>query len=223
MTNFGVLRENMVESQVRPNDVTDRRIIRAMSSIERELFVPSSMRPLAYMEGEIEVRPASDSGPARAMLSPMVLAKLTQLAEIEKSDLLLDIGCSNGYSTALFARLSDSVVGLECDERLAKEAGERLGQLNVDNAAIVTGPLQSGYPSEGPYDVIFLNGSVPELPMTLVDQLKEGGRLVTIVGSRVQGRAVRILRTGGEPALFWSFDASAPELPGFVRKPAFAL
>ena len=208
-------RLNMVESQVRPNDVTDNRIITAMLKIERENFVPKASRSLAYMEGDIAIPAEEGETGARALLAPMVLAKLIQLADIMDTDLVLDVGCASGYSTAILASLAEAVVGLEQGAGRVEKATNNLAAANIDNAAIVEGPLNEGYPSQGPYDVILLNGRIPQSPEKLLSQLKPGGRLVGILGEGVSGKAVIWLNTGQAWTSREAFEAQASDLPGF--------
>jgi protein-L-isoaspartate(D-aspartate) O-methyltransferase len=221
MSDFSEARFNMVESQVRPNQVTDARLLRALLEVPREKFVPASMQALAYMEEEIVVAQASSDAPARTLMSPMPLARMIQLAEVEPDNLVLDVGCVSGYSTAVLARLAESVVGLECNERLAEQASQTLMELEVDNAAVVSGPLPDGYISEGPYDVILLNGSVPEVPGALLKQLKDGGRLVTIIAQNNFGQATLFRNSAGRVSQRSVFDASAQPLTGFEREQEF--
>lgn len=221
MNMFSEARKNMVESQVHPNDVTDTRILSAMLSVPREQFVPSSRRGIAYMD---EAVPINDENvqPRRFLMEPMPTAKLMQLADIRRGDLVLDIGSGTGYSSSLLAQLADSVVALESEEALAEAANKILADLEIGNVAVVQGDLAAGYPQEGPYDVIFLNGAVSEVPEALFSQLNDGGRLVTVIGDGPIGVAWIYLKTGdhigGRPA----FDASIPPLPGFELPQKFS-
>ena len=221
MSDFETQRLNMVESQVRTNDVTDRRIIAAMMDLPREEFMPSAVRSLAYMDHDVNVRTASGDLPARAMLSPMVVAKRIQLAAVEDGDLVLDVGCATGYSTAILARLGESVVGLEGDDALSDRASATLSKQGIDNAAIVVGPLRDGRPDQGPYDVIVLEGRVEAVPERFREQLKEGARLVAIVGKGPIGQATCFTRHGNDWSVTKAFDAAAPALPGFEQAETF--
>ncbi|MFP4005064.1 MAG: protein-L-isoaspartate O-methyltransferase family protein, partial [Alphaproteobacteria bacterium] len=158
---YRTARLNMVDSQVRTNAVTDRRIIEAMQILPRERFVPRSLRPLAYMGEPLEV--AED----RYLLDPRTLSKLIQAAEVEADELVLDVGCVTGYSTAVLAHLAETVVGLEADAALAEEATRLLTDLGIDNTAVITGELAAGAPAQGPFDVIFVNGGVEIVPEPL--------------------------------------------------------
>ncbi len=215
----------MVESQLRPNQVTDTSLISAMRSLPRELFVPPARRRLAYMDGPIEVFPSVDGAPARFLLAPMVLARLIQLAAVEPNDLVLDVGCATGYSTAVLAQLGHSVIGLEPEPELAAFARRALQELGAD-ARIVEGLLEQGNAASAPYDVIVLNGSVPVPPEGLLAQLKEGGRLACVVatgrGRSTQGRAYLFVKVEGEASGLPHFDAGADPLPGFAPEPVFS-
>lgn len=221
MTDYTTARTNMVDSQVRPNKVTDPRIINAMLDVPRELFVPASMRSLAHMDEDIFFQTAGLSSLDRCMVAPMTLARLVALAAVEDDDVVLDIGCASGYSTVLLARMAAAVVGLECDDGLFERASKNIVDMEADNAAIICGDLAEGYPPEGPYDVILLQGSVREIPESLFASLKEGGRLVAIIGNRGIGQACLYRKIGGEITGISAFDAAAPELPGFETAAEF--
>ena len=214
-------RRAMICSQLRPNQVTDRRLLAVMGALPREAFVPAGKRSLAYMDEGVEVWPSIDGAPARFLLAPIVLARLIQLAAIGEDDTVLDVGCATGYSTAVLARLARSVIGLEAEPELAAAAKATLQELAIANARIVTGPLNQGHAETGPYDVILLNGSVPEVPKTLTAQLKQEGRLVAVVANGIQGKGYLFFRTGDEASGLPHFDAGAKPLPGFAPEPCF--
>jgi protein-L-isoaspartate(D-aspartate) O-methyltransferase len=213
-----IQRKNMVESQVRPSDVTDRRIIRAMLELPREEFVSERVRDLAYMDGPVQVTAA---GPARSLLSARVFAKLVQAAEIEPEDAVLDVGGATGYSTAVLARLAGTVVALECDGALAELARAKLAS-QPGKVQVVEGNLEDGWSADGPYDAIVVEGAVQEVPPQLLDQLKDGGRLVAIIGEGRMGRAAVWRREGKAFGRLDIFDASADPLPGFRKAREFA-
>jgi protein-L-isoaspartate(D-aspartate) O-methyltransferase len=189
------------------------------------MFVPRKFRDLAYMDEAIEVFPSIDGAPARFILAPMVLARLAQLAAVEPDDKVLDVGCATGYSTAVLAGLGRSVIGLEPEPELAEAARGALRHLGIANADVVEGSLAGGHPDRGPYDVILLNGSVPEIPETLLAQLREGGRLAAVLSSGAnsgsQGKAYLFVKVGGEASGVPHFDAGARPLPGFLPAPCF--
>ncbi len=220
MPAYDAARANMVENQVRPNKVTDFRVLDAMAAVPRERFVPKKFAGIAYVDEDIAV------SPGRYLMEPMVLARLLQAAAIESGDVVLDIGCATGYSTAVLARLADTVVAVESDTDLAETAVALMTELDADNTAVVTGELAEGYANQAPYDVIVLGGAVDEVPRALSDQLVEGGRLVAVVtggdggGNRV-GRATLMRRLHGALSSRVLFDASVPPLPGFAIERGF--
>ena len=222
MSNFKAERENMIESQVRPNAVTQGELLKAMLNTPRELFVPPSQRSLAYMDGAMRIEAARDGQPARYLLSPMVFAKLAQLAEITQADKVLDVGAATGYSTAILARLAREVVALECDAGLAALAKDALSQERIENARVMADPLQDGFQAESPFDVIFLNGRLGCEPELLFSQLSEGGRMVAIMGGETAAKAQLFRKIDSRIQRVTAFDAGAPLLPGFEPKQAFA-
>jgi protein-L-isoaspartate(D-aspartate) O-methyltransferase len=226
MIDFGQARTAMVECQLRPSQVTDRRILAAFAAIPRERFVPPAKRALAYSDASLEVFPSIDGAPARFLLAPVVLARLLQLAQIEPNDSVLDVGCMTGYSTAVISRLTRSVLGLETEPELVDALRANLAELGITNAGTAEGELRLGAPTLGPYDAILLNGSVPEIPEALFRQLREGGRLVAVIagegaGRPRQGRAYRFVKLDGEASGVSHFDANAKPLPGFAQEPCF--
>jgi protein-L-isoaspartate(D-aspartate) O-methyltransferase len=214
MTDFAVQRQNMVESQVRPNGITDARVIDAMAAVPRELFVPEERRALAYMDEDVLVAVTPDGG-RRWLMEPMTFARLLQLAEIGPGEVVLDVGCATGYSTAVIAALAESVIAVEEDQVLAEEATARLGELGITNAAVVNAPHAAGLPGEAPFDVIFINGRIPSLPRPLLKQLKDGGRLVAVVGETEVAPALLCTRHGEAFSRRAQYDASVAPLPGF--------
>jgi protein-L-isoaspartate(D-aspartate) O-methyltransferase len=221
MVDFLQQRINMVESQVRPSDVTDRRIIRAMLELPREDFVPEAMRAMAYMDEAVEVAPRRDGVAARYLLPPRTLAKLVQLADIDPSARILDVGPATGYSTALLAKLATQVVALEVDDALCASMKENLRRLGLANVSVMHGPLPMGAAGEGPFDAILLNGAVDAVDWGLLDQLKDGGRMVGIQASGSFGRANVWRRSSDAFDIRPGFDVSAPPIPGFARAASF--
>ena len=215
-TDLSAARAFMVEGQVRTNDVTDTRITETMGLVERERFVPAAKRSLAYADICVDV------APGRFLVDPRSFGKLLQLAEVQESDRVLDVGCATGYSTAVLCALSGDVVALEEDEELAKFAApilrscSKLGRLYG-----VVGPLKVGAPGQAPFDVIFVNGAVEEIPKAWVEQLKEGGRMVVILNEGPNGKAHFCVKKAGALSRRFAFDATVPVLPGFERSRSF--
>ena len=174
MTDYAARRTMMVDTQVRPAEVTKFPIISAMLSIPREDFVPSNLREAAYMGENIEL----DGG--RVMLEPRTLAKMLDVLDIQPHELVMDIGCAFGYSSALLARLAGAVVAVEEDETMAGEAQARLTEHGADNVILHRGPLGQGAAQHGPFDAIAVQGAVSRMPDAIIDQLKEGGRIACL-------------------------------------------
>lgn len=215
MFDYKDARHAMVESQIRTSDVTDIDVVRAFRSTPREKFVPKAHMALAYGDAHI------DLGEGRFMPRPMDFAKMVQAADVKPTDIVLDIACGRGYSTAILAQLAETVVGLEDDAARVDHATKLLIDADITNAAIVEGDLKSGASEHGPFNVIFVNGAVTEPPKTWLDQLANNGRLVTVVMNGPVGRGTVFSRAGdaiGERVLF---DANVPALPGFERDAAF--
>ena len=213
MSDYAAQRFNMVESQVRANDVTDQRIQKAMLDVPRERFVPARLRPVAYMDGPLEV------ARGRFLLDARSFAKLAQLAAIRPGDVVLDVGAASGYSAAVLARIAARVVALEEDAELVRIASEALR--GIGNVELAQGRLAEGHKPRGPYDVIFAGGAVETRPEALLRQLKESGRLVTVVREGGRGQARLYLNTGGAISERIAFDSQAQVLPGFEKARSF--
>ncbi len=214
MTDFAAARRNMVDGQVRTADVTNLRLISAMLEVPRERFVPSAATALAYSDLDVPL------GNARRLLKPMVLAKLIQAADLSATDRVLDAGCATGYAAAVLARIAGQVTALEQDETLARAASDALSA--VSNVRVVGGKLAEGWPQGAPFDVILLEGTTEIPPQMLCRQLKDGGRLVCVLGAGPGSKAMLYCRSGDDIGGRPIFDASAPLLPGFEKPPAFA-
>jgi protein-L-isoaspartate(D-aspartate) O-methyltransferase len=218
MTDFAADRRMMVDGQIRTADVTDMRVLNAILDTPRERFVPATSAALSYLDLDLPVGEGAARG--RCLLKPMVLAKLLQAAEIEAGDHVLDIGTASGYSAAVLSHLAASVTALEEDKALAKVAAEALAGLA--NVTPVSGPLTAGWAQSAPYDVIVLEGSTEVVPQALCAQLKDGGRLVCVLGSGPSAKAMLYRRSGEDVGGRPVFDAAAPLLPGFAKVPVFA-
>ncbi len=223
MTDVSLQRLNMVESQVRPSDVTDRRIIRAMGQVPREMFVPEYLRTVAYMDEAVPLKTDAAGRPTRELIPARCLAKLLQAADLSANAAVLDVGCGTGYATAILARIVRRVAAVEPDAALAETARQTLAAQGVTNAVVTHGPITGGNAQESPFDVILLGGAVPEIPRALLDQLKDGGRLIAIITHGRSGKATVCTRSGMTFDTREVFDAYAMPLPGLAKKVAFAL
>jgi protein-L-isoaspartate(D-aspartate) O-methyltransferase len=215
MIDYAAAREVMVDSQVRPSDVTRFPIIAAMLEVPREAFVPEGLRPVAYLGEHVPL------APGRVLLDPRVFAKMLDALNVGPSDLVLDVGCGLGYSAAVLARMAEAVVGLEEDASLAREAEALLPAHGIDNAVVQTGALAAGVPEHGPFDAVMIEGGVERLPEALAGQLKPGGRIAAIFAEGMGGQARLGMRTADGIAWRRIFDATAPVLPGFAATKAF--
>lgn len=215
MFDTAAARRMMVEGQVRTADVNNPDLIAAMLAIPRELFVPPQLATQAYCDGDIAIA----SG--RALLKPMVLAKLIQGAQVEPDDRVLVVGCGTGYSAAVLSRIAGAVVALEEDANLARRAEEALAATGAAHVAVVSGPLTAGWPAAAPYDLILLDGATEIAPDLLGRQLKPNGRLACVFGRAPTGKAMIYRMIEGHLVGRPIFDAAAPVLPGFLAPPAF--
>jgi protein-L-isoaspartate(D-aspartate) O-methyltransferase len=205
----------MVDTQVRPADVTKFPIIEAMLRVSREDFLPAALKPTAYVGENI------DLGGGRVVLEPRTFAKMLDAVDIQPGDMVLDLGPAYGYSTAVAARLAEAVVAVESDPGMAREAEQLLAAAGVDNAAVVGGPLLDGDEKHGPYDVILVEGGVEQVPEALTSQLRDGGRIVAVFQDGNLGTCRLGHRSHGRTNWRFAFNASAPVLPGFERARTF--
>jgi protein-L-isoaspartate(D-aspartate) O-methyltransferase len=217
MSDFSTRRVMMVDTQVRPSDVTKFPIIEAMLAVPREVYVPAAKREAAYIGENL------DLAPGRVMLEARTLAKMLDALDIQPSETVLDLGCGYGYSTAVIASIAHAVVAVEEDATLAGEAQRILATEGVDSAVVAMGPLAAGYAIAGPFDVITLQGGVEVVPEALLAQLKEGGRIGAIFMDGALGTAMVGYRIDGKMTWRFAFNATAPVLPGFAKLRAFAL
>lgn len=215
MFDYAAAREHMIDSQVRTNDVTDAEIHNALRRVPREAFVPASKQSVAYSDTNV----VTDEG--RVMMRPRDFAKLVHLADIQKTDVVLNIAAGRGYAAAVLSHLADTVVGVEQTQELADRATELLMAHDVLNAAIVQGDLKSGAQEHGPFDVIFVGGAVDNVPKTWLDQLAHGGRLVVVQPNGPVGQAHLYTKAGNAVGDRIAFDANIPLLPGFEAAPEF--
>ena len=217
MPDFSTRRTMMVDTQVRPSDVTKFPIIDAMLTVQREDFVPTAQRETAYMGENLDI------GDARVILEPRTLAKMLDALDIGPDELVLDVGSALGYSAAVIAHMAQAVVALEEDEARASEAQDALLAAGIDNVITHVAPLQDGAAEHGPYDVIVIEGGVTHVPDTLLAQLKDGGRIACLFMDAALGEVRIGYKTDGAVSWRRAFNAGAPVLPGFEKEHAFTL
>lgn len=218
---FEAARVKMVENQIRTTDVTSHSVLNAFFAVPRENFVPEKSKLLAYIDCDIEIAPAAAGKPARFLMEASPLAKLLQLGVITKDDKVLDVGCGTGYVSAVLSLIADKVVALESDEDLAAQSKTNLAALGYDNITVVTGDLEKGNAGNAPFDVIFIDGSVEQVPQGLLDQLGEDGRLIAVLGFGHAARATVFMRERGAFSENVFFNASIKPLPGFAKTKEF--
>ncbi len=214
---FDKAREIMVDSQIRPDDVTEPRIVSAFLRTPREVFVPNARKGVAYSELEIT------TSPGRALWTPRDTAKLIKLAAIQPSDVVLVVGAGAGYEAALISQLADTVLALEETAALVDAMSQRFAAIGIDRAAPVEGPLAKGLPEQAPFDVIYIAGMIEVLPDSWAGQLRDGGRLVAVMAQPGgMGRGKVFTKAGDTLAAREGFDACPPRFAAFDRKPTFS-
>jgi protein-L-isoaspartate(D-aspartate) O-methyltransferase len=214
MTNFAAARHNMVESQVRPNGITDHRIIDAMAQVKREDFVPAERKTIAYLDVDVQLKEG------RFLIEPMAFARMIHLALIKPTDKVLVVGAGTGYGARVIGMLAKSVVALESDpDLLALARGFLAGAANVE---VVEGSLAAGHAAGAPYDVIIVEGRIAAVPESLFAQLANEGRIVAAVGNTDVSKMQIATLADGHRSSRSAFDVSVAPLPGFVvEKAAF--
>ena len=217
MTDFALARRNMIDGQLRPNRVTNDRLLAAVGDLPRERFLPEQMRAVAYADDDVPL------GNGRYLMEPMVLARLIQTLQPKPQDRALVVGSGRGYGAALMSRLVMSVVAVESDALLAAVAQQTAKELGIERVKQVIGPMEAGAADSGPYDVILIEGAVRLVPDSIVAQLAEGGRLTTVLGGPpgALGVAQLFMKQGGVTSGRALFETGTPLLPGFAPPPRF--
>jgi protein-L-isoaspartate(D-aspartate) O-methyltransferase len=209
-------RLNMVNNQLRPNRVDDPTLLDAMGEVPRERFLPKALRGVAYADEDL---PLPDGG---WLIEPLALGRLIQAAGVRSTDVVLVIGCSTGYAGVVLSRLAATVILVEPQAR-APAVEALLDELGVDNVAVVVSDDPAdGHPSQAPFDVIFLVGSVASVPPALLEQIGETGRIVAVIDDGRIGKATLFTKLHGVVGQREMFDAQIPPCPGLVVSPGFA-
>ncbi len=208
-------RQHMIDSQFRPNEVNDARLIAAFQAVPREQFVPKALRGVAYVDEDLAI------GGGRFLMEPMVYARLLDAAKVTAEDLVLDVACATGYSAAVLSHLADRVVAIEEDADLAKKAESKLADLDIHSVPVLVTAHKDGAAKQGPYSLIVINGAVDDVPDALVKQLADGGRLVCVRMDGGVGRGHLVTKNGGIASGRDLFDAHVPPLAGFERDKGF--
>jgi protein-L-isoaspartate(D-aspartate) O-methyltransferase len=210
-------RLNMVENQLRPNRIDDPRLVSAMLEVPRERFVPKALAGVAHTDEDLRL----PNG--QYLIEPLALARLIQGAQVAPPEVVLVLGCATGYASAVLARLAATVILMVPDATAAARLEPLLDELGADNVVVTVGDDPSaGHPSQAPFDVILLTGSVDTVPPALLEQIGEGGRLVAVVAGERVGRGVVFTRLHGIIGRRTLFDARIPRLPGVPAPQTFA-
>ncbi|MEH6476584.1 MAG: protein-L-isoaspartate O-methyltransferase [Sneathiella sp.] len=212
--NFETARRSMVLSQLRPNNVTSDSVADAMDTVPRELFAPKNLRGVAYLDEDLQV--ADD----RFLIEPRVFGLMLQAVGVQSTDIVLDVACGRGYTSAVLGQLAQAVVAIENQEDLCDLASETLTSIEADNVAVIKGELQNGNAKQGPFNVIHINGAIKEVPAALLEQLAEGGRLICVLGSN-PGVATIFEKEDGNVQSRSLFDASVPVLKSLQNSEGF--
>jgi len=212
---FSRERDAMVDSQIHTADVTDRRLLKALRTLPRHAFVPKGKSAIAYADCEVE------AAPGRWMMRPRDLGLLIHCAQVQPDELVLNIASGRGYAAAVLSRMAETVVGVEADETLVRKSSDALADAGCDNTAIIGGDPVKGAPGQGPYDVIFVEGAVSDVPRAWFDQLKDGGRLAVVVRKGAVGKATIFTRSGDSIGHRVVFDSTPRLIPGFEKEAGF--
>jgi len=217
MTDFALARRNMIDSQLRPNRVTNARLLAAIEEVPRERFLPEPLRAVAYADDDVPL------GNGRFLMEPMVLARLIQALQCQPDDRALVVASGRGYGAAVLARLVKSVVAVEGDAMLAAAAQQTANELGVERVRQIVGPMEQGAAEAAPFDAILIEGAVKVVPQAILDQLGEGGRLGTVLAGPpgALGVAQVFVKEGGVSSGRALFEAGTSSLPGFAPPPRF--
>ncbi len=216
LPDFRKMRGAMIDGQLRPSGINDPRLIAALKYVPREMYVPADVATLSYRDEHVEVVPG------RYLLAPLVGCKLIAALDVQPHDRVLVVGGTTGYSASVFAQMAAHVTLVEDDATLVRRAGSAISKTGVSNVDVVEAPLTEGHAAGAPYDALLIDGAIETLPETLLAQVRDGGRITTVLLARDSAPSVAIGRvSGGHVGWTRLVDASAPVLPGFERAFAF--
>jgi protein-L-isoaspartate(D-aspartate) O-methyltransferase len=214
-TNEEAIRRHMIDGLLLPNDVTDERVIEAIELVNRQSFVSAERKGVAYIDKSIKV------ADGRYMMDPLSFAKLLSEADIRPNELALDVATNTGYSAAVLSKLVEAVVAIEENKELSETATKNLADENCDNVAVINSTHTDGLAKQGPYDLIFINGMIDDVPHELLEQLNEGGRILCVLNKDGFGRASIVTYNDKITGVRILFDSAAPKLPGFEKEDEF--
>ena len=218
MVDYTNARNNMVDGQIRPNNVYNSQLIKVLREVPREYFVPRSTRAMACTDEDLPI------GNGRYLIEPLIFSRLVEEADIRSDDIVLDIGYATGYSTVILAHLSTTVLAIDNHPDFVERATTLIAELEIENALVYHTDITKGYPEQAPYDIILIQGTVSDVPsQEILNQLADNGRLVTVLkkSNESMGKAHLFKRIGSTISNRVLFDANTPYLPGFEPKPCF--
>ena len=214
MFDYVKARREMVDCQIRTADVTNYSILKALSTVAREKFVPNEIASIAYGGTSLHL------GKDRYLIEPRIFAKMLELLKVNSNDLVLDIGCGLGYSSAIISEMAELVIALE-EEFFFKRAQKILSETSNDNTVIYEGKLSEGINYEEKVDALIIQGGIEKIPNKLKDQVKNGGRVVAIFVDGFKGECQLGIKKGEEIHWNYEFDAYAPLLKDFCIEKKF--
>lgn len=221
MSDFEKARRQMVDCQIRPNDITDHDVIAAFGAVPREMFVPQTKKAIAYIDSDIMLEAGAGGGPDRFLMQVMPFAKMVQAADIRPEDFVLCIGCGSGYGAAVVAKLASSVIAIDESATLVERASGIVNEMGIDNLAVMKGNPEKGCSGEAPFDIIVIEGGVDDLPEALFAQLRDNGRLVAAVGNGPSAQLCVYRKQGDHVSVTKIGNVCVPHLPGFKQEEAF--
>ncbi|HUA00079.1 MAG TPA: protein-L-isoaspartate(D-aspartate) O-methyltransferase [Candidatus Aquilonibacter sp.] len=187
---FEAERRDMVARQIRDRGIRSPRVLEAMESVPRHLFVPAAAIPEAYLDTPLPI------GEGQTISQPFMVAAMAEALSLAGQERVLEVGCGSGYQAAVLSRLAREVIAVETHPALAASARERLLRLGSTNVTVEEGDGSAGWSVRAPYDAILVTAAAPQVPRPLVDQLAEGGRLVIPVGGSKHQELLRIVKRG---------------------------
>ena len=205
----------MVDGQIKPLPNISPNILEALYGIDRRDYTPAKLRKFSYIEKNILI------GKNRYLPKAAITAKLLSALEIENTETILIISSTMGYSAALASKIAETVICIEQDTELLNLSEKIAIENSMNNIVFIKNELDKGYPDQGPYSCILIEGAIEEEPKKILDQLTEGGRLVTILNNNENGSAIKYSRINGQIISQFLFNMDAPLLDSFKKSKKF--
>ncbi|MGY9051906.1 MAG: protein-L-isoaspartate O-methyltransferase family protein [Alphaproteobacteria bacterium] len=221
MNDWNLSRINMVENQIKPYGIKNLELLRALESIPRELFFENSDVDRSYSDQHIILKSLDEGSEDRFVISPVIFSKMIEIVDIQKNEVVLDIGCANGYSSAIISHLADTVVAIDQGENLTNLAEENLYKAGINNVVVVNTDIKTGYAKEAPYDVIVIEGSVDSIPNDIYLQLNTNGRIIAINADDTIGKVTLYIKDNEIFSSKFFLEATVPYLTAFKKENEF--